>query len=57
MFKLQDVEPLVCQGIMQVTTEKWKSYVEHVLNQEGVIKKLDHIIDDVSDQSKAVVIN
>ncbi|KAH6948352.1 hypothetical protein HPB50_023537 [Hyalomma asiaticum] len=48
-FKLHDVEPLVWHGVKQVTAEKCKRYVEHVLNQEDLMRKLDHIIDDVVD--------
>ncbi|KAH6941678.1 hypothetical protein HPB50_022264 [Hyalomma asiaticum] len=47
MFKLQDVEPLLWQGIKQATAEKWKSYVEHALNQEDGMRKLDRITNDV----------
>ncbi|XP_077523280.1 uncharacterized protein LOC144134195 [Amblyomma americanum] len=43
-------------GIMQVTTEKWKNYVHHV-SEEDVMRKLDHIIDDVVDQGTAIVVN
>ncbi|KAH6930672.1 hypothetical protein HPB50_016975 [Hyalomma asiaticum] len=54
-FKLQDVETLLWQGIKQVTAEKWKRYMEHVIAQEDVMRKLDHVIDDV-DTKAAVVI-
>lgn len=56
-FRLRDVEPLVWKGIMQVTAEKWKSYVEHVFNEEDVMRKLDHIIDDVVHYGSTVVVN
>ncbi|KAH7949619.1 hypothetical protein HPB49_012791 [Dermacentor silvarum] len=55
--KLQDVEPRVWHGIMPITTEKWNSYVEHVLNEEVVMRKLDHIIGDVVDHCPAVTVN
>ncbi|KAH6938232.1 hypothetical protein HPB50_008045 [Hyalomma asiaticum] len=45
----------IWQGIKQVTAEKWKRYVEHVIAQEDVMRKLDHFIDDV-DTNAAVVI-
>ncbi|XP_077498610.1 uncharacterized protein LOC144109685 [Amblyomma americanum] len=56
-FKLQDVEPLVWQGLTQVTVEKWKNYVQHIISEEDVLRKLDHIIDDVVDQGPAIVVN
>uniref|UniRef100_L7LWI2 Tc1-like transposase DDE domain-containing protein n=1 Tax=Rhipicephalus pulchellus TaxID=72859 RepID=L7LWI2_RHIPC len=55
-FKLQDVDTQLWQGIKQVTAEKWKRYVEHVIAQEDVMRKLDHFIDDVVDTNAAVVI-
>ncbi|XP_077519873.1 uncharacterized protein LOC144129628 [Amblyomma americanum] len=54
-FKLQDVEPLVRQDIMQVTAKKCKNYVQHVISEEEVTK-LDHIIDDV-EEGPVIVVN
>ncbi|KAH6923948.1 hypothetical protein HPB50_009616 [Hyalomma asiaticum] len=54
-FKVQDVDTL-WQRIKQVTAEKWKIYVEHVIAQEDVMRKLDHFIDDDVDTNAAVVI-
>ncbi|KAH6942852.1 hypothetical protein HPB50_011068 [Hyalomma asiaticum] len=55
-FKLQDIDALLWHGIKKVTAEKWKRYVEHVIAQEDVMRKLDHFIDDVVDTNAAVVI-
>ncbi|KAH6939331.1 hypothetical protein HPB50_017268 [Hyalomma asiaticum] len=58
LTKLVDsLDPLVWQGIKEVTAEKWKSYVEHALNQEDGMTKLDHIISDVVNHGLALVIN
>ncbi|XP_049273326.1 alkaline phosphatase, tissue-nonspecific isozyme-like [Rhipicephalus sanguineus] len=50
MFKLPGVEPMGWQGIMPVTVEKWKSYLDHVSEQK-------HIIDDVVDYGLAAVVH
>ncbi|KAH7973761.1 hypothetical protein HPB49_005004 [Dermacentor silvarum] len=43
--------------MQQVSAEKWKNYVLHVLEEEDSMKKMYHIIDDVVDSMKPVVVD
>lgn len=56
-FKMQLLEDLVWKGIRQVSGSKWKSYVQHVKNEEERMGRLDHIIDGVVDNLSPVIVN
>lgn len=53
-YKLKDVEELLKQGLLEVTAEKWKKCVSHVIKEEDKMMTLDGIIDNVSDR---IIIN
>ena len=46
-FKLRDVEKLLISALNNVTAEKWKKCVEHVLKVETNMWQLDDIVENV----------
>lgn len=53
-YKFQDVQKLLQNGIKNITPEKWKNCVEHVIKEENKFYQLDYIIDSLSDN---IIIN
>ena len=48
-FKIGDVKALVEQGIKEVTKEKWKGCIEHVIAEEETFWKSDGLCDCIVD--------
>ena len=49
-FKLDDVEKLLSEGIQELTPEKWRNCVQHVITEEKNLWNLDFLVDDVQDR-------
>jgi hypothetical protein len=47
---MAEVKELFLQGINNVTRENWTTVIEHVKKEEEKMLRLDHLIDDVSQQ-------
>lgn len=48
-FRIADIERLVYEAFAHVTPETWAHCVRHVIDEEAVMRELDHVIDDVMD--------
>ncbi|KAG0410840.1 hypothetical protein HPB47_012044 [Ixodes persulcatus] len=48
--------PLVDEAINQITAEKWANFVRHVVDKSAVLRKVDHVMDDVFVGLEPVVI-
>lgn len=49
-FKVKDVEELTKESIVNVTSEQWKNYCEHVIKEEAKMWELEGIMDEVVDR-------
>lgn len=46
---MTEVKELFEEGLQLVTPLRWKDRVQHVINEEDKMMKLDHLIDNLSD--------
>ncbi|KAJ8726338.1 hypothetical protein PYW07_001036 [Mythimna separata] len=49
-FKLNEVRSLFEEGLCQVTPQRWKNCVAHVMKIEEEMCHLGHIVDDITDR-------
>lgn len=49
-FKINEVRSLFEEGLRQVTPQRWKDCIAHVLKTEDQMCQLGHIVDDITDR-------
>ncbi|XP_017881575.1 uncharacterized protein LOC108625801 [Ceratina calcarata] len=50
-YKLADIQQLVNEAIENVSTESWQNLICHIIDEETKLCQLDHITDDILDNS------
>jgi len=50
IFKVDDFRQVLNKAIEQVTSENWKTFIQHVIEEENKIWKVDDIVDEIMDK-------
>ncbi|KAH7977320.1 hypothetical protein HPB49_000612 [Dermacentor silvarum] len=57
VYKLKELKKLIADAISQVSAQKWKNYVKHVIDEEDKMREMDHILDQFIDNQQPVVVS
>ncbi|KAH7937436.1 hypothetical protein HPB49_012358 [Dermacentor silvarum] len=57
VYILKELKKLIAYVISQVSAQRWKNYVTHVIDEEDKMVEMDHILDKFIDNQQPVVVS